>query len=71
MKLLKQYYGEMDEKELETLIEIQYKALYKEFSLEDHLKTIERLPEEKREKHYNKLLRGGWISTQQYRDFTR
>lgn len=55
----------------EQLVEIQYKLLYKEFPLEHHLETIKKLPEEKRLRHYEKLLRGGWISKKDYNIFTK
>lgn len=50
----------------EQLVKLQYRLLYKGFSLEHHLKTVEKLPEKSRLKYYEKLLRGGWVNKKQY-----
>ena len=50
----------------ETFAKIQHKILDSGYSLENHLETIKKLPEESRLKHYKELFKEGRISEEQY-----
>ena len=50
----------------EQLAKIQFKLLGKGFSLEHHLKIVEKLPTEIKLKHYEKLFQENWINQKQY-----